>query len=149
MRHATDGFGTDAPALNLCQICGLLAKLAAFLIRLGFQPNTMTLAGLGVNLIGAAFLMYRGYISWHIPLSFLATVAGIQGMPVEAVVLGLVFSLGLMGVLTPYATGPAPVWYSAGYISTTEFWKLGGLMGLLYLGTLLVLGFPYALYLAG
>ncbi len=35
---------------------GILDPIAAFLIRLGLQPNTMTLAGLGINLAGAAFL---------------------------------------------------------------------------------------------
>lgn len=35
---------------------GILDPIAAFLIRLGLQPNTMTLAGLGINLVGAAFL---------------------------------------------------------------------------------------------
>ena len=35
-------------------------------------------------------------------------------MPVKAVVLTMLYSVGLMGVLTPYATGPAPVWFGAG-----------------------------------
>jgi di/tricarboxylate transporter len=69
-------------------------------------------------------------------------------MPVDAVVFTLLCSLGLMGVLTPYATGPAPVWLSAGYVSTKEFWRLGGLMGALYLAALLVIELPYLLYLA-
>lgn len=37
----------------------------------------------------------------------------------------LVGSLGLMGILTPYATGPSPIWYGAGYISQATWWKLG------------------------
>jgi len=52
-----------------------------------------------------------------------------------------------MGVLTPYATGPAPVWFSAGYIPTRDFWKLGGLMGALYLLGLLAIELPFLLYL--
>jgi CDP-diacylglycerol--glycerol-3-phosphate 3-phosphatidyltransferase len=35
---------------------GLLDPIAAVLIRWGLKPNTMTLAGLGLNLLGAAFL---------------------------------------------------------------------------------------------
>ena len=68
----------------------------------------------------------------------------LAGVPVKAVVLAMVYSIGLMGVLTPYATGPAVVWSSAGYISSREFWRLGFLMGMLYLGTLLIVGLPYA-----
>ena len=46
-----------------------------------------------------------------------------------------------MGVLTPYGTGPAPVWFHTGYITTRDFWKLGLLFGVLYLGGLLLIGF--------
>jgi di/tricarboxylate transporter len=52
----------------------------------------------------------------------------------------------LQGVLTPYATGPAPIWYSAGYISTKDFWRLGFIFGVFYLGILLLVGLPYALH---
>ena len=55
----------------------------------------------------------------------------------------LVYSLGLMGVLSPYATGPAPVYYASGFISRRAFWSLGLLFGLLYLATLLAVGIPY------
>lgn len=77
--------------------------------------------------------------------AFLALLVGVAGMPTKAVALTLVYSLGLMGVLTPYATGPAPVWYSAGYIGGRDFWKLGFLTGALYLVTLLALGLPNAM----
>ena len=55
------------------------------------------------------------------------------------------YSLGLMGVLTPYASGPAPIWYSSGYIPTKDFWRLGATMGALYLAVLLALGLPFAI----
>lgn len=35
---------------------GILDPLAAFFIRLGLKPNTMTLAGLGLNILGAVLL---------------------------------------------------------------------------------------------
>src|ERR1035441_567426 len=47
---------------------------------------------------------------------FLLAVLSVPGVPAKAVTLVLVYSLGLMGVLTPYASGPAPIWYSSGYI---------------------------------
>ncbi len=53
----------------------------------------------------------------------------------------LVGSLGLMGILTPYATGPSPIWYGAGYISQATWWKLGAIFGSIYLGALVLLGF--------
>lgn len=47
-------------------------------------------------------------------------------------------SLGLMGIITPYATGPSPMWYGAGYISQGRWWGLGAVFGLLYLIAILV-----------
>lgn len=53
----------------------------------------------------------------------------------------LVGSLGLMGILTPYATGPSPIWYGAGYIPQATWWKLGAIFGAMYLGALVLLGY--------
>jgi di/tricarboxylate transporter len=50
-----------------------------------------------------------------------------------------------MGVLAPYAAGPAPIHFGVGYISRKEFWTLGLVFGLLYLFVLLALGLPYLL----
>jgi len=60
---------------------------------------------------------------------------------IEPLALLLVGSLGLMGIITPYATGPSPIWYGAGYISQATWWKLGALFGAIYLGALVILGF--------
>ena len=61
----------------------------------------------------------------------------IHGLPVRTFVMLLGFSLGIMGVLTPYATGPAPVYYGCGFIARGDFWRLGLMFGVLYLGALL------------
>ena len=80
--------------------------------------------------------------------AFLAAVVAFGSARVTpAVVLMLLYTVGIMGVLTPYGTGPAPVWFHAGYIATRDFWKLGLLFGVLYLGGLLLIGFPMALQL--
>jgi L-tartrate/succinate antiporter len=76
---------------------------------------------------------------------FLAAVLGVHGLPTKAITLMLLYSSGLMGVLTPYATGPAPVWYASGYIPAKDFWRLGAIFGLIYLAALLGLGLPYVL----
>jgi len=74
---------------------------------------------------------------------FVAAGASVPGVPVRVFALLLVFSLGLMGVLTPYATGPAPVYFASGYISRKDFWRLGLIFGLIFLGALLLIGVPY------
>jgi di/tricarboxylate transporter len=53
------------------------------------------------------------------------------------------FSLGIMGVITPYATGPSPIYYGSGYISRTAYWSLGLVFGIYFLAVLLLIGVPY------
>jgi L-tartrate/succinate antiporter len=77
---------------------------------------------------------------------FLAAIVTVAGLPIKPVTLVLIYSIALQGVLTPYATGPAPIWYSTGYISTKDFWRLGFIFGVFYLGVLLLIGLPYALH---
>ena len=73
----------------------------------------------------------------------LATGLAVPGLPAKPFALLLVYSFGLMGVLSPYATGPAPVYYASGFVSRRAFWSLGLLFGLIYLATLLAVGIPY------
>ena len=47
-------------------------------------------------------------------------------------------SLGVMGIITPYATGPSPIWYGAGYISQGRWWALGAIFGALYLSAIII-----------
>jgi len=79
---------------------------------------------------------------------FLLAVLSVNGVPTRGVTLILAYSLGLMGILTPYASGPAPIWYSSGYIPTKDFWRLGAIMGALYLFVLLAVGMPLAIKFA-
>lgn len=74
---------------------------------------------------------------------FVASVAAMPDLPVKQVSLLLCYGLGLMGVLTPYATGAAPIYFGSGYITRKEFWSLGSIFGLIFLLALLGLGIPY------
>jgi L-tartrate/succinate antiporter len=78
----------------------------------------------------------------------LAAGVAVPGMPVRTFSLLMCFSLGLMGVLTPYATGPAPVYFGSGYIERRDFWRLGFIFGLIFLITLLVIGIPSLMLLS-
>ena len=52
-------------------------------------------------------------------------------------------SLGVMGIITPYGTGPSPIWYGAGYISQARWWALGAIFGALYLGVIILGAFIF------
>ena len=75
--------------------------------------------------------------------------AAVPNMPVKVFALLLCYSLGIMGVITPYATGPGPVYYGSGYISRRDFWLLGFLFGVIFLVALLAIGAPYLLATIG
>jgi L-tartrate/succinate antiporter len=73
----------------------------------------------------------------------LAAGASVPGVPVRGFAMLLVFSLGLMGVLTPYACGPSAVYYASGYLPRGDFWRLGLIFGAMFLAALLGVGVPY------
>lgn len=50
----------------------------------------------------------------------------------------LASAIGLMGIITPYGTGPSPLWYGAGYISQGRWWALGAIFGAVYIAMLLL-----------
>ncbi len=79
---------------------------------------------------------------------FLAAIVTVKGLPIRAVTLMLVYSLGLLGVISPYATGPSPIWYASGYIPTRDFWRLGFIMGTIFVLVLLIVGLPWVLHFA-
>ena len=79
---------------------------------------------------------------------FLAAMVALPGIPTRAITLMLVYCLGLLGVISPYATGPSPIWYGSGYISGKDFWRQGFIMGVIYLAVLLIVGLPWVLKLA-
>jgi len=76
---------------------------------------------------------------------FLAAGMAMPDVPARPLALLLCYAIGLMGVLTPYATGPAPIYFGSGYISRPAFWTLGGIFGALFLLGLLALGVPWLL----
>jgi L-tartrate/succinate antiporter len=52
-----------------------------------------------------------------------------------------------MGVITPYANGPAPIYFSSGYVPVRDFWRLGFILGLFNLIVLLGIGLPWVMHI--
>jgi L-tartrate/succinate antiporter len=67
----------------------------------------------------------------------------IPGLPMRPFALLLCFELGMMGILTPYATGPSPIYYNSGYLPSSDYWRLGMIFGAVFLLALLVIGVPW------
>jgi L-tartrate/succinate antiporter len=75
----------------------------------------------------------------------LAVGMSVPGMPIKQLALLLAMTHGIMGVITPYATGPAPVYYGSGYITGREFWRLGFIFGVIFIVALLGISAPIML----
>ncbi len=135
---------------TLVAMAGGLKKVGFLKWAAGLISTSLT----GMNPITIVILLVVLFFLFHyffasvtahtvalLPL-FLGVAANlIPGEMMQPLAMLLVGSLGLMGILTPYATGPSPIWYGAGYISQATWWKLGAIFGAIYLGALVLLGF--------
>lgn len=74
---------------------------------------------------------------------FMAVGANIPGIDAAELTLLMMLSLGIMGIITPYGTGPSPVWYGSGYVKSAEFWRLGLIFGMFYLVVFMVICVPW------
>jgi L-tartrate/succinate antiporter len=78
---------------------------------------------------------------------FLSIAMVTPGLSPKAWGLALGYTLGIMGILTPYATGPSPIYFGSGYITGRAFWIYGAVLGFVFLGTLLAVGVPWMIWL--
>jgi L-tartrate/succinate antiporter len=88
------------------------------------------------------FASITAHVTALLPV-MLAVGAKIPGMPMQTFALMLGMTLGIMGILTPYATGPSPVYYGSGYLPTKDFWWLGAVFGVIFIVALLAIGVPW------
>ncbi|MDR3533396.1 MAG: DASS family sodium-coupled anion symporter [Rhodopila sp.] len=72
----------------------------------------------------------------------LAAGLAIPGLSATTLAMGLAMTTGIMGVLTPYATGAALPYYNCGYLTPAQFWRLGAIFGLIFIAALLGIGVP-------
>jgi L-tartrate/succinate antiporter len=133
-----------ADGLNQLGIVAWAAKSVSGLLA-GSSPLVTT-----AGLVSFFFLVHYLFASltahtMAVLPALLSAGAVVPGMPVRVLALLLAYSIGLMGVITPYATGPAPVYFGSGFIPRRDFWALGFVFGLIYLTTLLGVGTTYLL----
>lgn len=111
----------------------------------GFNP-VMAMVALTVifYLLHYLFASVTAHVTALLPV-MLAAASGIAGLDMELFVLLLLPTLGFMGILTPYGTGPSPVYYGSGYLPSGLWWRLGAVFGLLFLVVWLAVGLPWLL----
>ncbi|MBQ9364192.1 MAG: anion permease [Schwartzia sp.] len=130
---------TEKGAWDTLVWMGGLMSLATGLNKSGFIKWFAD--GVGASLQGVDWLtalvvlalinMYVHYafasLSAHVGAvyaAFLAVAVAAGAPPLYAALL-LGCETGIMGCLTHYATGPAPIFFGAGYITQPEWWKVG------------------------
>lgn len=137
-----------------------LVSLAGGLVKTGFvqwfaDSVAHNLQGLTpltavMGLVATYFLSHYMFASLTAHTSalmpvMLAVGMSIPGVPTGKLALALALTTGIMGVITPYATGPGLVYYESGYIPSADFWRLGLIFGLIFLAALLLIGIPLLL----
>lgn len=113
-----------------------------------FNPMTAT-----IGLIIFFYLLHYFFASTTAHVTallalFITVASGINGIDIQQLTLFLMLSLGIMGIITPYGTGPSPVWFGSGYIAGKDFWRLGFIFGMIYLVVFLVVSIPWVKYVA-
>ena len=111
----------------------------------GVSPTTALVALVVVFYLSHyAFASVTAHVTALLPV-MLTVGAAVPGMEMKALTLSLCLTLGIMGILTPYATGPSPVYYGSGYIPSGDYWRLGAIFGLIFLVVMVVVGIPWIL----
>jgi len=153
-----DDIAKNAPAWNTLAWFATLVALADGLNRVGFvkwfadmvgaymtgfSPFTaMVLLVLVFYFTHYLFASITAHVTALLPV-MLAVGASIPGINMPEFALLLCLTLGIMGILTPFATGPSPVYYGSGYLPSKDYWWLGAVFGVLYIATLLVVALPW------
>ena len=106
----------------------------------GFSPTMAILVLVAVFFFTHyLFASVTAHVTAMLPV-MLAVGMGIPGIDMRSFSMLLVLTLGIMGVLTPYATGPSPVYFGSGYIPSKDYWRLGAIFGVIFFGALVVIG---------
>ncbi len=133
-----------ADGLNKVGFVTWFAKSASVLL-MGMSPIVIMVCLVVIFfVVHYMFASITAHVTAVLPV-MLAAGALVPGIPVKVFALLLCYSLGIMGVISPYATGPGPVYFGSAYVNRKDFWTLGLIFGLIFLAVLLAVGTPYLL----
>ena len=136
---AWDDITSEKGAWNILVWFSVLLMMAGFLTKLGFMAwfSDLVMVHLqGMNWVLGFTILFLVYFYSHyffasnaahigamfLPFLVLATA---MGTPPALAVFSLAFASSLFGGLTHYGCGPAPIFFGAGYVKISDWWKLG------------------------
>ncbi len=113
----------------------------------GFSPIAVTMGLVVLFYLAHYFFASSAAHAAALLGVFLVTAKATPGVDAVMTALLLCLSFGIMGILTPYGTGPSPIWYGTKYVKPGEFWLLGAVFGAIFLGVFLLVGVPWLRWL--
>jgi divalent anion:Na+ symporter, DASS family len=134
---------TMASFLNTYGVIGwFAASIEGVTVGMGW-PMALTVLVLAYLYIHYFFASNTAHVTALFPVFLIAALA--TGAPMMLAAFLLAFASNLMGGLTQYSTGPAPVLFGAGYNSLPKWWQYGfvasvinvlifGIVGALWMG---------------
>jgi L-tartrate/succinate antiporter len=145
-------------AWNTLAWFGTLVTLAEGLNRVGFvrwlaESAAQGLGGAAPGTVGLGLLLLfffshylfastTAHATALLPV-MLVVAQAVPGLDVKRFALELCLTLGLMGIISPYATGPSPIYYGSGYLPARDYWRLGAIFGVVFLAVYLAIGLPW------
>ncbi|SQI42699.1 Tartrate transporter [Leminorella richardii] len=106
----------------------------------GFSPLMVMVALIAAfYLLRYFFASATAYTSALAPMMIAAAMA-IPGISLPVFCLMVGAAIGLGSILTPYATGPSPIYYGSGYLPTADYWRLGAIFGAVFFVLLIATG---------
>lgn len=132
---------TLADGLSRCGFVKWFADFAAAHVG-GYSPTLILVLLVAVYFFSHyMFASLTAHTTAMMPM-MLAAGMGIPGLSAPTLAMALALTTGIMGVITPYATGPGLAYYNSGYLPPADFWRLGTIFGLIFLAALLAIGVP-------
>jgi len=132
-----------AQGLSDVGILKWIGKLAETSLT-GLAPTTLMIAMLVLFfLLHYFFASVTAHVTALVPVFALIAVKFIAPEQLPVFMILFAGTLGIMGIITPYGTGPSPIWYGAGYIPQARWWGLGAIFAAIYFAVLLLGVFIY------
>jgi L-tartrate/succinate antiporter len=129
---------TLADGLNRVGFVKWFAEMAAGQLG-GISPTTAMVILIAVFFFSHyMFASVTAHTTAMMPV-MLAAGSTIPGLPTHQYGLLLCLTLGIMGVISPYGAGSSPVYYGSGYLPARDYWRLGGIFGVIFFVVFLAL----------
>ena len=111
----------------------------------GFTPMSAILMLMVINFFSHyMFASITAHVTAMLPV-LLAVGSTIPEMNMGHLAQLLCLQLGIMGIITPYGTGPSPVYYGSGYLPSADYWRLGAIFGVIFFVFFTAISVPWVL----